>query len=174
MRWLRSPGLQLCRVVYSWAGQLYTALMTVYRRIKGISAGLTDFSGIKNAYIFLPTNCTNGHEDNALRKMATGSGARIVTNAMRGHILWRSAFQAHRSRLAYPGTAYPVTIASLCSASSSRFSAALGIARTSSVLHSLARKLVQFVGKKNSNNLWAKIYTRFLSPKNPSTQHLFP
>ena len=33
--------------------------------------------------IFLPTNCTDGHEDNALRKMATGSVARICTNAMR-------------------------------------------------------------------------------------------
>ena len=31
-------------------------------------------------------------------------------------VLWRSAFQAHRPHLAYPGTAYPVTIASLCSA----------------------------------------------------------
>ena len=49
-------------------------------------------------------------------KMATGSVALICTNAMRGHVLWRSAFQAHRPRLAYPGTAYPVTIASLCSA----------------------------------------------------------
>ena len=42
--------------MYSWAGQLYTALKTVYQEIKGISAGLTGFSGIKNAYIFLPTN----------------------------------------------------------------------------------------------------------------------
>ena len=84
MRWLRSPGLQLCRVVYSWAGQLYTALKTVYQGINGMSAGLTGFSGIKNAYIFLPTNCTNGHEDNALRKMATGSVALIYTNAKMG------------------------------------------------------------------------------------------
>ena len=42
--------------MYSWAGQLYTALTAVYQVIKGISAGLTGFSGIKNAYIFLPTN----------------------------------------------------------------------------------------------------------------------
>ena len=70
--------------MYSWAGQPYTALITVYQRIKKTSAGLTGFSGIKNAYIFLPTNCTNGHEDNALRKMATGSVALIYTNAMRG------------------------------------------------------------------------------------------
>ena len=48
--------------------------------------------------------------------MATGSVARIGTNAMMGDVLWRSAFQAHRPRLAYPGTAYPVTIATLCSA----------------------------------------------------------
>ena len=33
--------------------------------------------------IFLPTNCTNGHEGYTLRIMATGSVARIVTNAMR-------------------------------------------------------------------------------------------
>ena len=50
MRWLRSPGLKLCRVVYSWAGQLYTDLRTGCQWIKGISAGLTGFSGIKNAY----------------------------------------------------------------------------------------------------------------------------
>ena len=31
-------------------------------------------------------------------------------------VLWRSAFQAHRPSHAFPGTAYPVTIASLCSA----------------------------------------------------------
>ena len=31
-------------------------------------------------------------------------------------VLWRSAFQAHRFRIASPGTSYPVTIASLCSA----------------------------------------------------------
>ena len=48
--------------------------------------------------------------------MATGSVARIGTNAMMGDVLWRSAFQAHRPRLAFPGTAYPVTIATLCSA----------------------------------------------------------
>ena len=34
----------------------------------------------------------------------------------KAHVLWRSAFQAHRSCLAYPGTSYPVTIATLCSA----------------------------------------------------------
>ncbi|MDD6008621.1 MAG: hypothetical protein PUC25_04400 [Prevotellaceae bacterium] len=72
--------------------------------------------------------------------MATGSVALIYTNARMGHVLWRSAtslrfsaalgiartssalhslarkFQAHRPHLAYPGTAYPVTIATLCSA----------------------------------------------------------
>ena len=31
-------------------------------------------------------------------------------------VLWRSAFQAHRALRAYPGTSYPVTIATLCSA----------------------------------------------------------
>ena len=36
--------------MYSWAGQLYTDLRTVYQVIKEISAGLTGFSGIKNAY----------------------------------------------------------------------------------------------------------------------------
>ena len=34
--------------------------------------------------IFLPTNCTNGHEGYTLRIMATGAVARIITNAMRG------------------------------------------------------------------------------------------
>ena len=70
--------------MYSWAGQLYTNLTTVYQGIKEISAGLTGFSGIKNAYIFLPTNCTNGHESLQWIKMATGSVALIYTNAMRG------------------------------------------------------------------------------------------
>ena len=65
---------------------------------------------------FLPTNWHESARMFPNDKMATGSVARIVTNAMRGHVLWRSAFQAHRSRLAYPGTAYPVTIASLCTA----------------------------------------------------------
>ena len=38
-----------------------------------------------NAHEFiLPTNCTDGHEGYALRKMATGSVALIYTNAMRG------------------------------------------------------------------------------------------
>ena len=32
------------------------------------------------------------------------------------HVLWRSAFQARRTRRAYPRTSYPVTIASLCTA----------------------------------------------------------
>ena len=36
--------------MYSWGGQLYTALTTGCQGIKGISAGLTGFSGIKNAY----------------------------------------------------------------------------------------------------------------------------
>ena len=37
-------------VVYGWGGQLYTKLNTEYQWFKRISAGLTDFSGIKNAY----------------------------------------------------------------------------------------------------------------------------
>ena len=32
------------------------------------------------------------------------------------HVLWRSAFQAHRPRSVYPRTSSPVTIATLCSA----------------------------------------------------------
>ena len=36
--------------MYGWAGQLYTDLRTGYQGINGISAGLTGFSGIKNAY----------------------------------------------------------------------------------------------------------------------------
>ena len=36
--------------MYSWAGQLYTALKTVYQGIKGMSAGLTGFPGEKIAY----------------------------------------------------------------------------------------------------------------------------
>ena len=45
--------------MYSWAGQLYTALRTVYQLFKPISAGLTGLPGVKNAYIFLPTNYWN-------------------------------------------------------------------------------------------------------------------
>ena len=41
---------------------------------------------------FLPTNCTDWHEDNALRKMATGSVARIGTNAMRGLFTYPVAY----------------------------------------------------------------------------------
>ena len=135
--------------MYSWAGQLYTALRTGCQGIKGTSAGLAGFSGIKNAYrgrkklldngaffcpriigkFFLPTNCTNGHEWLQWIKMATGSVALIYTNAM------SSLFTC------------PVTYCL-----SSRFSAALGIARTSTVLHSLARKFVQFVGKNISRH----------------------
>ena len=58
------------------------------------------------------------------------------------HVLWRSAFQAHRSRIDYPRTSSPVTIATLSSAFQAQkfiymhlfltFSAALGIARPSS------------------------------------------
>ena len=36
--------------MYSWAGQLYTALITVYHGINEMSAGLTGFSGEKIAY----------------------------------------------------------------------------------------------------------------------------
>ena len=36
--------------MYSWVGQLYTALRTGCQGINGMSAGLTGFSGIKNAY----------------------------------------------------------------------------------------------------------------------------
>ena len=70
--------------MYSWAGQLYTALTVVYQEIKGISAGLTGFSGDKKrVYIF----AHELHEWTRMfpnDKMATGSVARIVTNAMRG------------------------------------------------------------------------------------------
>ena len=69
--------------MYSWGGELYTALRTGHQRFKRVSAGLTGFSGIKNAYrgrkklldngvffcprifgkiLFLPTNCTDWHE----------------------------------------------------------------------------------------------------------------
>ena len=69
--------------------------------------------------IFMPTNCTNGHESLSMGKMATCTVARICTNAMRdgclGHVLWRSA-------------------------TSSRFSTTKGKARTSAALRSLARK----------------------------------
>ena len=38
--------------------------------------------------IFLPTNCTNGHESLQWIKMATGSVALICTNAMRELFLY--------------------------------------------------------------------------------------
>ena len=114
--------------MYSWSGQLYTALRTGCQGIKGPSAGLAGFSGIKNAYrgrkklldngaffcpriigkFFLPTNCTNGHEWLQWIKMATGSVALIYTNARRGmscgvvpsrHIVLGSPIRALRTRL---------------------------------------------------------------------------
>ena len=79
--------------MYSWAGQLYTALITVHQGIKGMSAGLTGFPGEKIAYIFLPTrdfymptNLTNRHELFAMNRMATCSVARIYTNSMSGEL----------------------------------------------------------------------------------------
>ena len=59
--------------MYSWAGQLYTALRTVYQEIKQISAELTGFPRgkicVKGANFllttrdfYMPTNRTNLHE----------------------------------------------------------------------------------------------------------------
>ena len=67
---------------------------------------------------FLPTNCTNGHEGNAIREWRPGRSHEL--SLMQGglylHVLWRSAFQARRPRRAYPRTSSPVTIATLCTA----------------------------------------------------------
>ena len=52
-----------------------------------LEKGIFDNKWGNNAHDFiLPTNLTDGHEGYALRKMATGSVARIYTNAMRGDI----------------------------------------------------------------------------------------
>ena len=47
-------------------------------------------------------------------KMSRRDSTPVAVNKL--HVLWRSAFQAHRALRAYPGTSYPVTIATLCSA----------------------------------------------------------
>ena len=52
-------------------------------------------------FIFIQRLCLEGSTPFAVYKL---------------HVLWRSAFQAHRPRSVYPGTSYPVTIATLCSA----------------------------------------------------------
>ena len=92
--------------MYSWAGQLYTDLTTVYQGIKRISAGLTGFSGEKIAYRGRKKLLDNGvffvhefggniyfaHELHELAqmfpndKMATGSVALIYTNARMGYM----------------------------------------------------------------------------------------
>ena len=72
-----------------------------------------------NAHNFiLPTNCTDGHEGNALRKWRPGRSreSTLMQGVLYLHVLWRSAFQARRSRRAYPRTSSPVTIATLCTA----------------------------------------------------------
>ena len=85
--------------MYSWAGQLYTNLTAVYQRIKEISAGLTGFSGIKNAYrgrefFVAHERFLYAHESHELTRrqcatgMATGSVALICTNAMRELFLY--------------------------------------------------------------------------------------
>ena len=57
----------------------------------------------------------------ALRNVVTVTGTKSSEGAVElvlpgrqyacgnAHVLWRSAFQARRPRLAFPGTAYPVT-----------------------------------------------------------------
>ena len=67
------------------------------------------------------------------------------------HIVLASPFRALRTRLPSLRSVVPsrhLTPKSINVPISLTFSAALGITRTSSVLHSLARKFVQFVGKK--------------------------
>ena len=78
----------------------------------------------KSLEIFLSTNCTNQHEFSPYNLMATGSVALICTNAMR---VWM---------IEAGPVAYCLSL---------RFSAALGKARTSSALRSLARKFVRLV-----------------------------
>ena len=74
---------------YSWAGQLYSALRTEYQLIKRIGAGLTGFSVEKIAYRGRKKLLDFVHELHELTrmfpndKMATGSVARICTNARR-------------------------------------------------------------------------------------------
>ena len=161
-----------------------TTTGTTWDNLKLSFAGATEIIN----EIFLPTNCTNGHEGNAIREWRPGRSHEL--SLMQGglylHVLWRSAtssrfsaalgiartsstlrslarkFQAHSPHLAYPGTAYPVTIASLCSATSSRFSAALGIARTSSALRSLARKFqARFITLPFCQRIAGRLYAFF-------------
>ena len=87
--------------------------------------------------LFLPTNHTNLHESLSMNKMATCSVARIFTNsifsATLGNLSKLDCARLHENSI---------------------FSATLGITRTSSVLHSLARKFVKFVDEKR--NSWTK------------------
>ena len=68
-------------------GGYMTTTGTTWDNLKLSFAGATEMPRNIIAHelleiFFLPTNCTNGHEGYALRKMATGSVARICTNAM--------------------------------------------------------------------------------------------
>ena len=105
--------------MYSRAGQLYTALRTGCQGIKGISAGVTGFSGEKFAYMlptrdfYMPTNLTNLHEffffngengdlfgrtnlTNAMRADDWGMSCGVVPSR---HIVLGSPIRALRTRL---------------------------------------------------------------------------
>ena len=59
-----------------------------------------DWKALRNAVIVMPgTKSSEGAVEIVLpgRQYACGNA----------HVLWRSAFQARRPRLAFPGTAYP-------------------------------------------------------------------
>ena len=61
-----------------------------------------DWKALRNAVTVMPgTKSSEGAVEIVLpgRQYACGNA----------HVLWRSAFQARRPRLAFPGTAYPVT-----------------------------------------------------------------
>ena len=72
--------------MYSWAGQLYTALRTVCQGINGKSAGLTGLSGEKFAYgineKLLLTKLMKASADVSTNYFCPRI-ARIYTNAMR-------------------------------------------------------------------------------------------
>ena len=53
-------------------------------------------------------------EKNRRMERAVESGGFVVFLVL--PVLWRSAFQAHRRQCYFPGTSYPVTIATLSSA----------------------------------------------------------
>ena len=59
---------------------------------------------------------THGNENLPSVKFLDCCTERCVMGRERGHVLWRSAFQAHRSCTAYPRTSSPVTVATLRSA----------------------------------------------------------